>query len=130
MPTISTKSVAERLHIKPNKKVAIVNAPADYDKTLGKIPQGAIIRHDGNAPADVIQVFVRDDEELKRDLPQLRQKLNPGGALWVSYYKGTSANKSDINRDTIAAYAATIGMEGVAIISVDDDWAALRLKQV
>lgn len=128
MPTISTKSVAERLHIKPNKKVAIVNAPADYDKTLGKIPQGAIIRHDSNAPADVIQLFVRDNAELQRDLPIVRAKLNPNGSLWVSYYKGTSKHKTDLNRDAIAAYATTIGLEVVAIINVDDDWSAVRLK--
>jgi hypothetical protein len=38
--------------------------------------------------------------------------------------------KSDINRDSIAAYANTIGMQGVAMIPVDDDWLALRLKVV
>ena len=30
--------------------------------------------------------------------------------------------------DSIAAYARTIDMEGVAMISIDDDWSALRLK--
>ncbi len=35
---------------------------------------------------------------------------------------------TDINRDTIAEYARTLGLEGVAMISVDDDWSALRLK--
>jgi hypothetical protein len=36
----------------------------------------------------------------------------------------------DINRDSIAAYAATIGLQAVAMISVDEDWSALRLKVV
>jgi hypothetical protein len=36
--------------------------------------------------------------------------------------------KGDINRDTITAYAETIGLEGVAIVSIDEDWSALRLK--
>jgi hypothetical protein len=130
MPTISTKSVAERLKIKPNAKVAIVNAPEDYATTLGKVPNGAIVRQDANAPSDVIQVFVQDAAELQRELPKLLEKLNPGGALWVSYYKGTSKKKSDISRDTIWEYAKTIGLDAVAIINIDDDWSALRLKAV
>jgi hypothetical protein len=38
--------------------------------------------------------------------------------------------KTDINRDTINAYAASLGLQGVAMISIDDDWSALRLKIV
>jgi hypothetical protein len=35
---------------------------------------------------------------------------------------------TDINRDIIAAYTRTIGMVGVAMISIDDTWSVLRLK--
>jgi hypothetical protein len=52
------------------------------------------------------------------------------GLLWVTYHKGTSKQKSDINRDSIAAYALTIGLQAVAMIPVDDDLSALRLKVV
>jgi hypothetical protein len=38
--------------------------------------------------------------------------------------------KTDIHRDTINAYAKTLGLEGVAMISIDDDWSALRLKLI
>jgi hypothetical protein len=48
--------------------------------------------------------------------------------IWVTYPKGTSKIKSDINRDSIWKYAQTIGLEAVAIFSVDGDWSALRPK--
>ena len=48
----------------------------------------------------------------------------------VTYYKGTSRVKTDINRDTISAYTHSVGLEGVAMISIDDDWSALRLKPI
>jgi hypothetical protein len=48
--------------------------------------------------------------------------------LWVTYHKGTSKVKTDIHRDMINAYAHSIGLEGVAMISIDEDWSALRLK--
>jgi hypothetical protein len=48
--------------------------------------------------------------------------------LWIAYHKGTSKVKTDIHRDSINAYALTLGMVGVAMIAINDDWAALRLK--
>jgi ribosomal protein L25 (general stress protein Ctc) len=50
--------------------------------------------------------------------------------LWVTYHKGTSGVTTDINRDTIAAYARTQGMHAVAQIAVDENWSALRLSIV
>ncbi len=42
--------------------------------------------------------------------------------------RAAMADKTDINRDSIVEYARSIGMEGVAMISIDEDWSALRLK--
>ena len=130
MPAISTKSVADKLMIKPGKKVLFVDAPPYYEKILGHVPAGATVLDKAEKGADIIQVFVASSRELKKQLLKLKTQLNPDGALWVTYYKGTSKTKTDINRDTIAEYASSIGLEGVAMISVDDDWSALRLKIV
>ena len=56
--------------------------------------------------------------------------MTPKGIIWVTYPKGTAKIKSDINRDSIREYTATVGLEAVAIFSLDDDWSALRLKVV
>ncbi len=128
MPAVSDKSIADKLYIKAGKTVLFVNAPASYEKQIGKIPAGAKIVHNESIKADVIQVFVESAAELKKQLPKMKKQLNDGGALWVSYYKGSSKKKTDINRDSINDYANTIGLEGVAIISIDDSWSSLRLK--
>jgi hypothetical protein len=130
MPAVSDKSIAAKLHIKPGKSVAVINAPAGYDKQIGKLPSGVSISTTTTAEMDIIQVFVKSEAELKQQLPKLKNCLKRDGALWVTYYKGTSKNKTDINRDTINTYGNTIGLEGVAIMSIDDDWSALRLKIV
>ena len=125
---MSDKSIAEKLLIKPGRTVLFVNAPPGYRTRIGALPPNTTILKSGGAPAEVIQVFVKSRAELEAELPKLKRALAPNGLLWVSYAKGTSKMKGDINRDSIAAYAHTIGMEGVAMISIDDDWSALRLK--
>ena len=81
-------------------------------------------------PVDVIQLFVANRAELEAQLPGLKLLLAPKGMIWVTYHKGTSKVKTDINRDSINAYAHSIGLEGVAMISIDEDWSALRLKLI
>jgi hypothetical protein len=127
---MSDKSIAQKLMLKEGRKVLIVNAPKGYAATLGALPLGVAVSNKPAGPADVIQVFVANRKELEAQLGKLKTLLTPGGMLWVTYYKGTAKTKTDINRDSINAYAQTMGLQGVAMISIDDDWSALRLKAV
>jgi hypothetical protein len=98
----------------------------------GLIQAGYTRLHAGVAHSPLIPdpVFVNSRKDLEGQLPRLKPLLAPKGLLWVTYHKGTSKQKSDINRDSIAAYAGTIGLQAVAMIAVDEDWSALRLKVV
>jgi hypothetical protein len=75
-----------------------------------------------------VQLFVASRKELEAQLGKLKGVLTPKGLLWVTYPKGTSKVKADINRDSIREYAQSLGLEAVAMVSVDDNWSALRLK--
>ncbi len=125
---MSEKPIVERLFIKPGNKVLLINPPEGYQVELGALPKSAALLSSSDQPVEVIQVFVANRAELEAQLPRLKKLLAPKGMLWVTYYKGTSKVKTDINRDTINAYARSVGLTGVAMISIDEDWSALRLK--
>lgn len=127
---MAEKSVAEKLMIKDGRRVLFVNPPAGYDTLLGELPPQVTVMPQPNQPVDIIQVFVANRQELEEQLSKLKPLVKPKGMLWVTYYKGTSKTKTDIHRDTIVAYARTLGMDGVAMVAIDDDWSALRLKVV
>ncbi|MGA2616110.1 MAG: hypothetical protein ABSF26_00790 [Thermoguttaceae bacterium] len=127
---MSDKSVAEKLLVRPGQKILLVNQPKGYRALLGEIPKDVTLLKEPAAAVDLIQVFVASRKDLEEQLPRLKPLLGSKGPLWVTYHKGTSKHKLDINRDSIAAYAATIGLQAVAMISVDEDWSALRLKVV
>ncbi len=127
---MSDKSIAQKLFIKPGNKFLLIDPPAGYLAQMGELPEGTIILSDSSCLVEVIQVFVTNRAELIEQLPRLKELLAPKGMIWVTYHKGTSKVKTDINRDTINTYAQTIGLEGVAMISIDEDWSALRLKLI
>ena len=126
---MSQKPVAQRLVIKENYKVLLVNEPKGYRSMLGRLPANvAVLTEPTSKPVDLIQVFVTSKKELEDKLAKLKSVLNPKGLLWVTYPKGTSKVKTDINRDIIREFAQTIGLQAVAMVSIDETWAALRLK--
>jgi hypothetical protein len=127
---MSEKSIAEKLSIRPGSKFLLVNPPDGYVTRMGELPEGVELLNNSSGRVEAIQVFIANRAELEAQLPHLAGLLSPKSMLWVTYHKGTSKVKTDINRDTINAYAQSIGLQGVAIISIDDDWAALRLKQL
>jgi hypothetical protein len=124
------KSVAEKLWIKAGFTVCLCHAPENYVAVLGKLPEGVTVVNELANPVNLIQVFVDNRQALEEQLPKIKPLLRPDTILWVTYHKGTSKIKTDINRDTINTYAKTLGLVGIAMISVNDDWAALRLKIV
>lgn len=127
---MSEKTIIQKLSIKPGMKFLLVNPPAGYLGMIGELPASVSLHQETHTPVEAIQVFVANRKELEAQLLQLKQLMAPKGMLWVTYHKGTSTVKTDINRDSIVEYARTIGLQGVAMISIDEDWAALRLKQV
>ena len=125
---MSEKSIAEKLLIKDNYRVLLINAPDSYRTLLGELPANVDILRESAGPVDLIQVFVTSMKEAEERLPQLKSVLKPKGLLWVTYPKGTSRFRTDVNRDIIRSFSATIGMQVVVMISIDDTWSAMRLK--
>lgn len=123
---MSDKTVAEKLHIKPGKSVTFFNPPENNDELLGGIDQDIAISE--GDPADILLAYIEDRKQLERNLLALKSSIKDDGALWIAYHKGTSSVDTDINRDSIAAYAKKNGLKGVAMISINDNWSALRLK--
>ena len=107
----------------------MLNPPAAYDQQIGSLPPDCLVLDENfNGEFDFIQVFTAGRAELVSALPVLIPRLAENGALWVSYYKGTSKFKTDINRDSIWEIGRQHGLDAVRQIAVDDDWSAIRFK--
>jgi hypothetical protein len=127
---MSAKPVAAKLLIKENYRVLFINRPEGYLTQTGGLPPGVTVLNDLEGIIDLIQLFVTSKKQLEAQLAGVTRFLAPKGLLWVTYPKGTSKVKADINRDSINAYAKSLGLQGVAMVAIDDTWSALRLKPV
>ncbi len=124
---MSEKTVADKMFLRTAKSIAILNGAA-HPGMVAQLPQDLIDQGDG--PADVVVLIAINQKQLDELLPTAKQRLGDKGSLWIVYMKQSAPKATDINRDTINATAQEHGITAVAIISVDADWSALRLKRL
>ena len=124
-----SRPLANKLYIREGYRIAVLNPPVGYNQLLGELPDNVTVANSLEGEFDVIQFFVTKRKKLEEKLSGLSDALRSRGLVWVTYPKGNQLD-ADINRDSIVAYAKTIGLKAVAQVSVDDIWSALRFKVV
>ena len=124
---MSDKTIADKMFLKNAKSMLVINGKA-HPALVAQLP-AELIKEDEDA-VDVVLLLALNQKELEEFLPQALARLNDKGSLWIAYLKQTASKATDIHRDTINAYAQQHGATAVAMISVDLDWSALRLKRM
>jgi len=80
--------------------------------------------------AGFILAFTPYRKDLDRISEAILPYLGKDTVLWFAYPKGTSKKyKCDFNRDKGWDIIMAAGYQGVRMVSVDDDWSALRFSK-
>jgi hypothetical protein len=125
---MARSSLTKKLLIKPGQRIAIMNPPPGYMDKLGELPEGVEVVNESEGPLDWVQLFVRNVQELNRLGPKAIRAVNPNGVLWICYPKRSSKMETDLTRDVGWEIIEKEGLEGVALVSIDDVWSAMRFR--
>jgi hypothetical protein len=117
----------EKLRFRAGMRVYVVGAPSGFEAELARLPSEIVRAARATGKLDLVHAFYTREAQLKRELPKLARALRPGGILWLSYPKGR-ALATDLNRDVLRAAVASIGLDTVALVAIDDVWSAMRCK--
>ncbi|APV45020.1 hypothetical protein Dform_01700 [Dehalogenimonas formicexedens] len=119
-------SVIKKLQFKSGTKAAVLNAPPGYvDES---IPVSESLTGAAGQSLDFVQVFVRNAGDLARVIPEVQKALKHDGLLWISYPKGSSKVKTDLNRDILWKEMEQYHLLGVSLVSIDETWSAMRFR--
>ena len=122
----SKRTLVEKLGIKPGARVLLIDAPPDYLDTLGELPPRTQIVDDLEAQLDFIQYFTKDLNELELAFPDLKNSLREDGMIWISWPKGASKVKTDLNENIIREIGLKNNLVDVKVCAVDEIWSGLK----
>src|SRR5258708_4605417 len=77
-----SRTVAEKLGIAKDKRVALIDPPAGYAKNIGKLPPGASLEEEPDQVLPITLWFVRDIEPYLASLPRMRS-ITPPARQWI-----------------------------------------------
>ena len=128
MAGYSGTPLPQKLGIKPEHRVAVVDAPAGFARTLGELPPFVAMRTSllGKELLHVILVFVNRRGALERLFPRAAKRLDPAGGLWVAWPKKASGVATDLTEDVVREIALAVGLVDNKVCAIDGTWSGLR----
>ncbi|MBW8760127.1 MAG: DUF3052 family protein [Burkholderiales bacterium] len=126
-PGYSGTPLARKLGIVAGSRVAPLHAPDDYLDWLAPLPEGVRFAAKASAATDVVHVFGDRRADLAACLQDLRGRIAPAAAVWVSWPKKASKVPTDITEDTIREIALPLGFVDVKVCAVSEVWSGLKL---
>lgn len=122
----SGRPLVQKLGLKKGHVILVVNAPDNYWKLLGAIPDDVRLVARPGEGADVIHLFAATSGKLAAEFPPLRGALRPSGMLWVSWPKRSSGVETDLTEGCVRDIGLRNGMVDVKVCAIDETWSGLK----
>lgn len=127
MAGYSGTPLPQKLGIKPGYRVALVDAPEGFRRTLGELPDSVVLTGTlGKRPQNVIVWFVTKQPILVKQFTSIAKHLDPSGGLWVAWPKKSSGVVTDVKENTVRSVALAAGLVDNKVCAIDDTWSGLR----
>lgn len=121
--TTTSRSVAQKMGIRPGWRSHAIGAPDGVLDTLGLPPLDLAPTLEGMF--DYIHLFVLTQAEMISTFPIAKAHLAPGGKLWLSWPKGRRLG-SDLTLPTVIEIGYDAGLVESTCLRIDDTWSGLR----
>ena len=125
-------SVFEKLNLKQQPEILVINAPSSFEPELAALKGVVILRDPKKVKAVAFALaFATTQAEVDALSKTLAGKAEGDALIWFAYPKGTSKRyKCEFNRDTGWAAMRAAGFDTVRQVAIDEDWSALRFRRV
>ena len=123
----------KKLNYKEGQPLFVIHPPMTFEEMIHTLPDHTSVFYEIKPTdlVDFIMVFTMNKIELNELVKLFVLCLNGDAVVWIAYPKGTSKRyKCDFNRDDCWELMAPWQMMPVRQVAIDDDWSALRFRNV
>ncbi|MCZ0953704.1 MAG: hypothetical protein OXQ89_14255 [Rhodospirillaceae bacterium] len=119
----------KKLGIKENMAVALIDAPDDFETTLGDVPIGVVFhrRQRGQSPAGCALViwFNRSRQDVDAGIRRMARDLPKNGRVWIAWPKKASGVVTDLAQPYVRKTGLAAGLVDYKICAIDKTWSGL-----
>ena len=126
MAGYSGTPLVKKLGIKEGSRVALVNAPENFETELGELPDNVKFMKPTTRSLDLILFFVLSERVLARDFAKLAARLTSNGMIWIAWPKKSSGVTTDLTFEPVQRIGLDAGLVDVKICAIDDTWSGLK----
>lgn len=125
MEGYSGTPLPKKLGIKAGAVVALLGAPADFENTLGELPEDVRIKRQARGAADLIVLFCTSQREMRRRFPTAAKGLRETGSIWIAWPKKASGVATDLTQAEVRRFGLDAGFVDYKICAIDATWSGL-----
>jgi len=126
MAGYSGTPLVKKLGIKEGFRIALVNAPENFQAELGELPADVKFMKATTKSLDLILFFVLSERILARDFAKLAARLTSNGMIWIAWPKKSSGVTTDLTFERVQRIGLDAGLVDVKICAIDDTWSGLK----
>lgn len=124
----SGRPLTQKLGIRPNATVVLLDAPAGAEKLLEPLPGGVTLRHGNRGRREITIWFATSRRAVERRFGTVAKAVGEG-TLWMAWPKGSSAVETDLSEDVVREIALPAGLVDTKVCAIDETWSGLRLTR-
>ena len=118
--------LAAKLGIKTGMRVALVDAPANFRRTLAPLPAEVRIV-DKMGAAELAIWFVTSARGLDTRMAAVAGAM--GSALWIAWPKKASGVTTDVSEDVVRRAGLASGLVDYKVCAIDATWSGLKFAR-
>ncbi|WP_334078024.1 YdeI/OmpD-associated family protein [Paenibacillus sanfengchensis] len=111
-----------------HERVLVLGAPEGYVEQLGLSSAHTVLDEGLAGSYEFVQMFFRSIRDVEEGAPAALRAIRPDGLLWLCYPKGGAKAGTDLTRDKGWETVKAAGYDGIALVSLDDVWSAMRFR--
>jgi hypothetical protein len=118
----------KKLGVKAGMRLALIDPPVDFNKTLGELPENISFTNRPNAKCDLILWFAKSQRDLNFGIRAVAQAMTENSSLWICWPKKGSGTESDLSQPVIRKIGLSNGLVDFKVCSIDNTWSGLKFR--
>jgi len=121
-------TTAQKLRIKDGFSLLTVNAPGDFEASMGSQPKGVKISPSAKN-YNQVHWFVNNKSQMEKGLDKVLKLVKGDVVCWIYYPKGSSGIQTDLTRDEgWDALLKHKELQWISLISFDETWSTFGFR--